>query len=35
VAIGVLTSFFVGQRRERLAHHESLRAHYRRLVFTP
>lgn len=35
VAVGVLTNFFVTQRRDRLARHETLRTHYRRLVFTP
>lgn len=34
VAIAVLAEFFVSERRERLARHESVRAHYRRLVLT-
>ncbi len=35
VALGVLTEFIVSHRRDRLAHHESVRTHYRRLVLTP
>jgi hypothetical protein len=34
VALGVLTEFFVSNRRERLARQESARTHYRRLVLT-
>jgi hypothetical protein len=34
VALGVLAEFFVSNRRERLARHESARTHYRRLVLT-
>lgn len=34
VALGVLTEFFVRNRRDRLAQHESVRTHYRRLVLT-
>lgn len=35
VAIGVIAEFFVRERHDRLARHESVRAHYRRLVLTP
>ncbi|CAI9408522.1 hypothetical protein [Nocardioides sp. T2.26MG-1] len=34
LAIGVLVEFFVSNRRDRLAHHESVRTHYRRMVLT-
>ncbi len=34
VAIGVLVDFVVSNHRDRLAHHESVRTHYRRLVLT-
>ena len=34
VAVSVLVDFFLSTRRDRLAHHESVRAHYRRLVLT-
>lgn len=35
VSVGVLIEFFVRNRRDRLAHQESMRTHYRRLVLTP
>ncbi len=35
VAVGVLIEFFARNRRDRLARHESMRTHYRRLVLTP
>lgn len=35
VSVGVLIEFFVRNRRDRLARHESLRTHYRRVVLTP
>lgn len=34
LAIGVLIEFFVSNRRDRLARHESVRTHYRRMVLT-
>lgn len=34
VAIAVLVEFVVSNRRDRLARHESVRTHYRRLVIT-
>ncbi|HYF71455.1 MAG TPA: hypothetical protein VD864_01470 [Nocardioides sp.] len=34
VALGVIAHFLVSERRERLARHESVRTHYRRLVAT-
>lgn len=35
VSVGVLIEFSVRNRRDRLARHESLRTHYRRVVLTP
>lgn len=34
VAVSILVDFFLSNRRDRLAHHESMRTHYRRLVLT-
>ncbi|MDI6911635.1 hypothetical protein [Nocardioides sp.] len=34
VAAGVLVEFVVSNRHDRLARHESVRTHYRRLVLT-
>lgn len=34
VSLGVLAEFVVSNHRDRLAHHESVRTHYRRLVLT-
>lgn len=34
VATGVLVEFVVSNRRDRLARHESVRTHYRRLMLT-